>query len=219
MCTVGSVLAMRKGEIFYAGILGMASALTRLPGILLFVLLIIETWPKNTKNLKLNFNFVYIYLIKENFIWILLVPFGVILYFSYLWYLTGEPFAYFIAQKGWEKELVTPLHHIIKWLEKPLNFKDYLQLFPALFLTLIVIYGYNRIRFSYYTYLLIYYLIIFSSSNLLGFGRYASSIFPLFLILVVISKNYSIFNYLFLITFSMLSPVIYGIWFGWYNSF
>lgn len=211
MLTIGAVLALRRGHPVLAGLAGMGAALTRLPGAFIVIVLFLEIWKQRAESDK--------GLIRS--LWpLVLVPGGTLLYFGYLWWLTGEPMAYFIGQEGWHKETVGPWYHLVHWFQTPvLRGEDHLHIFTTAIMAATLVMGYGRIRTSYWVYALASSLMLLSSSGLIGLPRYAGAIFPFFVIWAGLSKRHPGFGRSLLVMFAMGAIVCFWVWTTWRYAF
>jgi hypothetical protein len=210
-CTVGAVLALRRDRYLVAGGLGMAAALTRLPGVLVVIPLVWEHVVRHGVRLRGG---------GWRVVLLALVPLGTAAYFGYLWWLTGEPMAYFIAQRGWHKEMVAPWHHPLSWLTADgLSAEQVLDLVVFIFVAGTLAVGFRRVRWSYWVYGLVGFLMLMSSSYLLGLPRYAAGLFPLYLIWADLGVRWPAVGRALVIVFAMLAPVVFWVWTSWYYAF
>lgn len=211
-CTVGAVLAQRRDRYLAAGLLGMLAALTRLPGVLVIVPLWIEHIGR--------YGFAQMRQGGWRVLLLLLVPLGTAAYFGYLWWLTGEPTAYFIAQQGWHKELVPFWHHPVTWLTTDdLTTEQLLDLVVFTVVVATLVAGWRRIRWSYFVYAVLGVLILMSSSYLLGLPRYAAGLFPLYLIWSDLGVRRPMLGKALVVGFAMLAPVVFWVWTSWYYAY
>ncbi len=208
---VAAVLAARRSRFLLAGLAGMLAAMTRLLGVLVLIPVAMEYL--ETRQYKVRG--------IDRKAWPLaLIPFGLIIYFGYLWRLTGNPLAYFAAQSGWHKQIVGPWHHPVRWLSAGgFNGESLFDLGVIVFTCAIVVLGYRRIRRSYWIYALVYFLVLVSSSNLLGLARYCAGLFPVYIILAGLAERFPQAGRAILVLFAASAPVVFFIWTGWVSSF
>ena len=208
---VGAILATRHNRLLLGGLLGMFACLARLPGILIAAPIFIEgvAFWRAGKSGRLRV------IVAAG-----LVPFGALLYFTYLWFLTGEPNAYFVGQQGWHKELVVPWSHLYLWLSvDSLDAQHVLDIGCTVFSIGVLIIGFKRVRRSYWIYALLSVLLLLSSSYLLGLPRYLSAVFPIYLILAELGSRRPAIARLVFISFSMTAPLVFWVWTSWYYAF
>jgi len=211
MLIVGSILAARNNRLLLAGTLGMFACLARLPGILIAAPIFLEgvTHWRAGKSGRIR-------VVAAT----ALVPLGAVLYFSYLWALTGQPNSYFIGQQGWHKELVVPWYHAYVWLSaSSLDSQNVLDIGCTAFSIAVLVLGFKRVRLSYWIYALLSVLLLLSSSYLLGFPRYLSAVFPIYFILAELGSRRPAVARLVFISFSMTAPLVFWVWTSWHYAF
>ncbi len=81
----GTFYAAKKGRWAIAGLMGFFASATQIFGIFLFLGLLVE-YIKTKKNNSMNW------------LWLLLVPFGLFSYMIYLWHTRGDPLAFYHVQ-------------------------------------------------------------------------------------------------------------------------
>jgi hypothetical protein len=206
-----AVLAARRKRFLLAGLAGMFASMTRLLGVLVLVPVGLEYLASRERGERR---------IDRKTLSLALIPLGLVLYFAFLWRLTGNFLAYFAAQSGWHKEVVGPWYHPVRWLTAGgLNGEVLLDLGVTLFMCFLLVLGYRRIRRSYWIYALVYFLVLMSSSNLLGLSRYCSGLFPVYLILAALAERFPQTGRAIFVFFAMSAPVVFFVWTGWVSSF
>ena len=178
--SLGSILAALHGRWAIAGGIGGAAALTRLPGLLLFVplgVLFVTTRDRS----------------RWNAIWLCCVPLGTATFMAYLYYLTGDPlkFVHVQGQFGrrpssfWEPllEYVFMPESVAKpWNPVALNFAFAMLLLICATVLL------ARKQWAFGGYTLASALLPLSSGSLMGLGRFTVVVFPLYLWLAVAGR-------------------------------
>lgn len=186
----------RKENWPLAGILGMLAAATRVTGIILLPVLIIEYL--HQKGYKLRD-------IKINILWISVIALGLVFYLAINYYTFGDPLKFLEIQKEhWNKHLDFPYKGLrgafegISWRQPRDSITAGLAefLFGLMGLALIV-YSFFRIRLSYALFALLTYLVVTSTSFWLSIPRYTLSMFPLFITLSLLGRQ-RVVNYLIL---------------------
>ena len=208
---LGSIYAARSNRFLVAGILGMLASLTRLPGVLVAIPVFLEILAhrKETGRAPITASLA-----------LMLIPFGSAAYLGYLWWLTGEPFAYFIGQQGWHKELVVPWHHVYVWITSAdFDGQQMLDLTTTTFAIAILVVGFDRIRFSYWAYLLVSTLVLLSSSYLLGLPRYLAAVFPVYFVLAGLAARRPGVGRAIVIVFALTAPPVFWVWSTWRYAF
>lgn len=178
--SLAAVYLFRKGRAWQAGLAGLLSSITRLNGILLVPLFIIEarSWWKLV-------------------ITSIATPVGFAIYLL-INYLTFGNFFYFAQplKEHWFKELTFPwigvgnLFHSLGSPDDP-NFYIYLSETVALvFVFIMTLVVFLKVRLSYGYYMLLSLLLFTSTSFILSTPRYALILFPIYLALGRISNRY-----------------------------
>lgn len=175
-----TVYFFRKNLFINSGLFGSLSTLTRVNGILLLPLLIMES--KSFGNNTLSF---------------LLLPFGSLLYITINFLTFGDPF-YFTKSlsTNWFKHFEWPWLGIGSLIKSVPHYTDkdfyiYFSEVVALFFILIMtFYTFLRIRKSYGVYILLNFLIFTSTSFILSTPRYILSLFPIFIALGTLKNKF-----------------------------
>jgi len=211
MLVVAAVLAARRNRFYLAGLAGMLAAMTRFLGVLVLIPVGLEYFfARREKRFRVD----------RTAPSLALIPLGMIIYFGYLWRLTGDPFAYFTAQAGWHKQVVGPWYHLVRWLTSgAFNGEVLFDLGVVVFMVALLVLGYRLVRRSYWIYVLAYFLVLMSSTSLLGLSRYCAGLFPVYLILAALAERSPQVGRTVLILFAMSAPVVFFVWTGWASSF
>jgi Gpi18-like mannosyltransferase len=205
----------RKEKWPLAGVLGMLAAATRITGILLLPVLIIEYLYQRGYKWKD---------IKINALWIFVIALGLVFYLAINYATFGDPFKFLEIQKQhWNKHLDFPFNGLrgafegIFWRSA----RDSLTAGMAEFLFAImglalIIYSFFRIRLSYAIFALSTWLVVTSTSYWLSIPRYTLSMFPVIIVLAIIGRQRAV-NYLILFSSIALYTLllIQFIRFGW----
>ena len=208
---LGCIYSARHSRFLFAGLLGMFAALTRLPGVLIAIPVFLELIEHRKEKGRTPIS---------ASLALLMIPLGAVAYLGYLWWLTGEPNAYFIGQQGWHKELVVPWHHIYVWLtSSDFDSQMMLDLTITTFAVAILVLGFNRIRFSYWAYLLVSTLMLLSSSYLLGLPRYLAAVFPVYFVLADVAARRPTVGRAVVLGFAMTTPLVFWVWSTWRYAF
>lgn len=182
---LGSFYYARKRVWLLAGLLGMCAALTRSIGCLVFLPLLYEYMRSREFCLRA---------IRPDVLWLLLVPAGTLLFFSYLYVLTGNFFAY--ADSATREHFHVSFHNPFAivhrlWFSFRYQSPDY---FFNAALTILSVVGLTVfIRKIGVTYWLLAMLLIFvplmSTSWIVVMSRYLSVVFPLFLLAAKLAER------------------------------
>lgn len=175
-----SFFCARKGYWLLAGIFGAIASATRVFGILLLPVLLIEVWEQKIKFSKM--------------FWIFLIPLGL---GAYMWYLNvtiGDPIAFYSFQRliGEQHQPgITLLPQVyfryIKMLattsiQNPIFQTLMLEFIVGIVFFLLPIYGYfKKIRLSYLVYAMLGFLIPSIQGSFSSTPRYVIILFPSFL--------------------------------------
>jgi len=194
--TEGLFLALVIASLYYArnnkwplsGVLGLLATLTRLAGLLLLPVLVVEYF--HQKNWKIN-------AVDLKLFWISLPVFGFLTYlvinyvvtggfFTFMeiervhWYQTLDPIAGLTGAVGWTSSGVFPESLTI----------GYAQIIFAVFGLFMVFAGYAaKLRPSYQVYLLLTWMLSVSTGFWISVPRYVLTMFPIFLTLAVFSQK------------------------------
>lgn len=206
--TIASFYYADEKRWLIASIFGMLASATRITGILLFPSLLIEYLSQNGYRIKgIRLSFLYLFLIFVGFIVYVVIN-----------YLTlGNPFAFLDAQReNWQKVLSTPLKGLMgTWSfiwSKNANpsyriLVGWAELLFAIFGLLCTIWAFVRLRVSYGVYMLLTWISVTSTSYWLSVPRYTLSLFPIFILLALVSRRSEV-SYLITVLF-LLSYVFF----------
>lgn len=122
--------------------------------------------------------------IGRKWLWYLLVPAGICLYFLYLYHLTGDFFAFFKAQSSWGRSL-TDFSAFSLYFE-PLHTRhnrpttiDLIMIISSLILSIVMIIKTKNKAYGIYA--LICTLVLIGTGNLYSMMRYTAVIFPIWI--------------------------------------
>ena len=174
----------RKRNWFWASFLGMFAAGTRIIGVLLFPIFWIEALQGKGKKIEIKY------------LWLFLIPLGILAYMYYLKIRWGDPFVFLKTLPGFgEQRSATPIilpQVFYRYIFKILPNLDY-SYFPATFSTLmefivsilfivVSVWALFRARLSYALFLLGGYLLPTLSGSFSSLPRYVLALFPAFLL-------------------------------------
>lgn len=185
---IASLYYARNSKWPLAGFLGLLASLTRIAGLLLLPVLVVEyfhqkEWKIKAANLKL--------------FWTSLPVFGFLVYLIINYLVTGGFFTFMeIERVHWYQTLdpVGGLAGALGWLvsnEFPRNLTlGYAQVIFAVFGFLMVFAGYKaKLRPSYQAYLLLTWMLSVSTGFWISVPRYVLTMFPMFTILALYSQK------------------------------
>lgn len=217
--TISSFYYAREGRWWLSGVLGMLAAATRITGILLIPVLLIEYL--NQKEYKPQN-------IRPDIIWIMLIVLGLLSYLFINYQVSGDPFYFLeIQREHWNKKLSFPHEGLINSLNIAMGkqgmsadtaaamIKTGLAepIFALLGLALTV-YSFFRLRLSYCIYALLTWLMITSTWLWLGIPRYMLAMFPVFIAMSLLGRRKWV-NYLII----FISILFYGAFLSLYVRF
>lgn len=192
----GSFYFAKNKRWFLASIFGSLAALTRFVGVGLAIPLLIE------------FMIIYKGKIKKNLFkafYLLLIPLGTSAYCGYLYFQTGNAWAFLASWKAWEREIggnavIRLINDFLNAFEptyfyggRMLYLYDSLAFVIFLGLTIIL---WKRKYYAYAVYSLIMLLTPLASGQIAGEIRYVLVIFPVFLLLGKLTQNQTVFGLL-----------------------
>lgn len=205
--SVLSFCCARKNRWFAAGLLGAVASATRIFGILLLPVLLIEAWKQKVK--------------FSQMFWIFLVPLGLGVYMWYLYTTLGDPFAFYSFQKlvGEQHQPgITTLPQVyfryIKMLattnmQNPIFQTIVLEFFVGLAFFILPIYGYlKKIRLSYLVFAMLAFLTPTIQGSFSSTPRYVIILFPSFLAAALWISNLSTAIRVLLLSLSFVAFVI-----------
>lgn len=198
--TISSFYYARNGRWAISGTLGMLAAATRITGILLIPVLVVEYLSQ--KGYKIRN-------IRPDIVWIGIIGFGLLAYLILNYVVAGDPFYFLeIQREHWAKKLDFPFKGFISaWNIMTGDFALNVDspstrllggpveiIFSLLGLSL-TIYSFFRIRLSYSLYALATWIIITSTGFWLSIPRYTLAMFPIFIAMALLGRKKYV-NYL-----------------------
>lgn len=194
---------LRRNNIAASAIFGGLATLTRLNGLALLGMILAEYFIRINKieyfplkYLRLSFSLKSI--LKHKLYFTLLIPAA---FFSFLLYIQlkfGSWYLLFSTMKIWGQDRIILLPQVFWRYFKILilypTFKlNYwiaaIELLFVLFYIFVLIYSYNKIRISYWIFMLISFLIPSLTGTFAGMPRYALHLYPFFLSIVLLLKS------------------------------
>ncbi len=184
----------RREKWALSGVFGMLAAATRITGIILLPVLVIEYLHQKGFEIKE---------VRKNILWLAVIGLGLAFYLAVNYATFGDPFMFLeIQNQHWGKHLDFPYKGFLYsvgstfWRDPQDAVMSGMAeaIFAVLGLALIV-YSFFRIRLSYSLYALATWLLVTSTSFWLSIPRYMLSIFPIFIALSLLGRRRSV-NYL-----------------------
>ena len=183
MITLWSFEAVRENKWWLAGILGFFASITKIQGIILFPVFLVEyfllhreekSWflPENMKKIP----------------WLFLIPAGLLSFCTYMYSLTGDFFASFHVQQDFgvgrmlgfhPEQLLYTITHLTTWHSSYASPFDLFMFLLSLFLFGV---GIKTLRPSYSVYTACMILLPVSTWTLMSYSRYVMMAFPLFFV-------------------------------------
>jgi Gpi18-like mannosyltransferase len=211
--TLASFYYARKDRWALSGVIGMLAAATRITGIILLPVLVIE-YLSQREYKKEN--------IRKDILWILVIAIGFVLYLVLNYITYGDPLKFLEIQgEHWSKSLAIPTKGFLNaWVGifgRTPEYSMSVGLFEIVFSVLgliLIIYSFFRLRFSYSLYALATWLIITSTSFWQSIPRYTLTIFPIFIALAIIGRRKEI-NYIII----FLSLIFYALFLSLFVRF
>jgi len=191
--TVASFYYARNDKWAISGILGMLSAMTRVTGILILPVLLIEYL--HQKNFKKEN-------IKYDIMWIFVISLGFLVYLIINFITYDNPFKFMEIQKDhWGMKLSFPLkgflHAYSSIGHDSANYmlnQGWMQMFFAILGLALTVYSFFRLRLSYSLYCSINWLVFTSTSFWISVPRFTLTLFPIFIVLALLGRRKEI-NY------------------------
>lgn len=194
LMSVASIYFMRRKKFLYSGFFaGLASA-TRLFGIVLFVVLLVEIYT-SIKNKEIKFKDHDFYLAVFA---LLIAPAGLLLYMFFLkinfndslYFLSAQPF--FGAERSDQPLILLPqvmFRYIKILISVPISnlafYNSLIELIFTLFSLILCFFGYKKIRFSYLLFAFFCIVLPTLTGTLSSIPRYSLNLFLLFPLLAI----------------------------------
>jgi Gpi18-like mannosyltransferase len=213
MLSIAGFYYARKGNWILSGTVGMLAAATRITGIILLPILLIEYLQQKGFKLKE---------VRKDILWLSIIALGLIFYLILNYITFGNPFRFLEIQNAhWAKHLDFPYKGFLDALgsifwRKPRDamlagWGEITFAFLGLALT---IYSFFRIRLSYSLYALATWLLVTSTWFWLSIPRYTLSMFPIFIVLSLLGRRREV-NYLVI----FISLTLYAIFLAQFIKF
>ena len=186
LLSIGALLAARQGNWLIAALSGLCLSATRAPGLLIAAPLFAEylmQWRERGGNVRAFF--------RPQLFLFALIPVGLVAYLFHLYLERGDFFLPMHAQaSGWDKTLTLPWQTFL-W---PLSFPtSHIPLYQSIVGAALILAGagfWLRVRATYLVYAVVSLLFYLAWGSLEGLPRYVSILFPLPLILALLSSRW-----------------------------
>lgn len=201
--TILSFYLARKKQYFLSAVVGGIASGSRVFGILLLPALLIEFFSQKVTRIK------YLYLA--------IIPVGLLIYMYYQWATVGDPLAFYRLQKivGEQHQsgitlLPQVYYRYIKILlttpvSSPIYQTIYLELWVGILFFILPIYGYfKRVRLSYLFFVLTAFILPTIQGSFSSVPRYVIVLFPSFLVMSIFLETLPRFYKLFIIFLALI---------------
>lgn len=218
LTTVWAWYLIKRRKWFAAAIVGAFSAMSRIVGVLIVIPYILELIEANSESFKEK---KYKEFFKKCFIqgfWILIIPFGLLVYLALNYYYSGDCFKFFEYQnvywnhsfcyfgQGLQKIWNEILGDYRTLLEKVIFFGP--QALSFTFSALLMLICCRRHRCVYTLYYVAYFIIVTSDTWYMSGARFMMVVVPLYIMLAEKIKNNDVFSY----GLISISTMLYGIY-------
>ncbi len=186
--TIASIYYARLGKWAFSGFLGLLASLTRLAGLLLFPVLLIEyLHQKGWKPLKVD----------HKILWTLLALCGFLIYLGINWQVTGDAFTFMaVESEHWFNKLdpISGLQAAWSFAQRP-DFPGNLTIgaaplfFAALGLVMIGVALWKRLHATYTVFMFLSWGLAVSTSWWISVPRYIMAMFPMFFLFAMLAKR------------------------------
>jgi Gpi18-like mannosyltransferase len=213
--SIASFYYARRENWALAGIFGMLAAATRITGIILLPVLIVEYLHQKGFRFRET---------RKNILWLAVIGLGFAYYLAVNYATFGDPLKFLeIQNQHWNKHLDFPYRGFLYsvgsafWREpQPAVMAGFAEpIFAVLGLALIV-YSFFRIRLSYSLYALATWLLVTSTSFWLSIPRYTLSMFPVFIALSLLGRRRAVDYLIIFVSLTIYALLlIQYVRFGW----
>lgn len=188
----------RKQNWFLAGTLGYFASLTRLPGVILFPVLLLEWYlyqkPRNTSLLKMAKAF-----FKHHVFFVFLIPLGLLTYSLYLEFFHYDFLLFQKAMSNWgQGQFVFPPQVMYRYVKIFVTASLNVQYFVALLEFVATIsyfaltyYVFKKVRVSYAVFMFLLLILVPLTGTFAGMPRYLLHLFPGFIALSLLTRSSS----------------------------
>jgi hypothetical protein len=186
LLSIGALLAARQGKWLVAALCGGCLSATRAPGLVIGAPLFAEyvlQWRERGADLRAIF--------RPQLLWLVLIPAGLALYMVYCHIHRGDLFLPMHAQAaGWGKAVSLPWQSFLWPSSLPLSHLPLYQAIVGAAIILTMAGFYLKLRATYLVYAVVALLFYLSWGDLEGLPRYVSILFPLHIVLAVLSSRW-----------------------------
>lgn len=180
---VATFYFLRKNKLFWATVFASLASATRLVGLAVVAGFLLEVWMRQGIS-------------RKNW-YILLAPFGFVVYCLFLYRQTGDPFYFITAENHWQRALVTPgvgfwetLREISSKGILSTNFNVVIDLIFAIFGVGFAIRSFRFLPVSWAIYSLLSVGIPLFTPTLSSMPRFLLPVFPIFILIALLKNRY-----------------------------
>jgi hypothetical protein len=192
-----------KGRFGLAGVFGLLAALTRVPGLVLFIPVVWEYWQRHGRSA----------LLRTSFLPVFLIPLGTILFFLYHYFAFGDFFLFLKIEKvfgrgfGFTKEHFSLFSH-------PAVVNFILDIAFVAFICFCAYLVFSNGWISYGLYIVASVAMALNTGTLLSIGRFILVLFPIYIALATIRNRE--FEKLYIVSSSLLLALNITLFVNWY---
>lgn len=186
LLSIGGILAARQGKWMVAALCGGGLSATRAPGLLIGAPLFaeyVEQWRTRGGNLRAFF--------RPQLLWLALIPAGLGIYMFYFHITRGDLFMPMHAQaRGWEKALTWPWQTFFWPSAFPASHVPLYQAIVGAAIILTIAGFFLKLRPTYLVYAAVSLVFYLSWGSMEGLPRYMSILFPIHIVLALLSSRW-----------------------------
>ena len=203
-----------KKEYLFAGLCAMLLTASRTLGIIIIPALLAWLFMDYIRYKKFSLGIL---------IPIIMAPVGIILFFLWVFHVSGHWNGYFLAQKAWGKSLGTPWN-LLEYVFSIFRYNglDFHKIMPDAFfifpVSLFSLWKFHKVSLPLATFWIAGLILSLSATSMVGFSRYTGVLFPMFIPLAQLGKNKWIHWIILGIFLTVGNFCVIG-WTNWYFSF
>ena len=200
MLTILAFYYAQSNRYLAVGVLGLLSALTRQIGCLLILPLAYDYLRARRFRLKK---------VGPDFLPLLLIPLGPLMFAAYLHFTIGDAFAFIRHQAAWGRTLANPFLRLPSDLTSPM-IKDVFEAYFALGATLILLLFFKYFTAKYLIFAVYAFMAPFMTS-VISMPRQLVIIFPFYILFAILGKNH-LMDQLLTISFALIQGFLMVFW-------
>jgi hypothetical protein len=203
LLSVATFYYVLKKNYWLAGLLGLAVALTRVTGVLLFLPLLWEYYSAQRGKLT-----------AKQIASLLLIPLGTISFFLYHYLAFGDFFLFFKVESWWGRAFRPSMDHFLM-LTQAASANFLLDSLFVVFALVATYFVWKRLRPSYALYMLLTILVALSTGTLMSIGRYIAVLFPIYLLGASIKNEYIKYSWILISTLLLAMNITLFVHYYW----